>query len=222
MRSFTVEELERETGFDRRTIAYYVQEGLIPRVGRRGPRTRYPRLVMDRLLFIRRVREAEEAGEIGPVSLSQLRDLFESVSPGLIERVAEGSYPARAAVGDRGEPRHRGKPRYRRMASRRVALDRAWVAMDSSAAPEFVLSSPEPDAPASVQAEWPEDSLREALAELQALARRGPGREAGAVEVWSSVEISPEISLSVRGIAQEDAPLLESVARKLRRLIDGG
>ena len=40
MRSFTAEELERETGFDRRTIAYYVQEGLIPRVGRRGPRTR--------------------------------------------------------------------------------------------------------------------------------------------------------------------------------------
>ncbi len=216
MRSFTAEELERETGFDRRTIAYYVQEGLIPRVGRRGPRTRYPRLVMDRLLFIRRVREAEEAGEIGPVSLSQLRDLFDDVPSGLIERVAEGSHPVRAAVGDMGEPR------YRRMASRRVAMDRAWVAMDSSAAPEFVRSSPDPEAPASVQPEWPEDSLGETLAELQALARRGQDRESGAVDVWSRVDISPEISLSVRGIAQEDAPLLESVARKLRRLIDGG
>lgn len=216
MRSFTAEELERETGFDRRTIAYYVQEGLIPRVGRRGPRTRYPRLVMDRLLFIRRVREAEEAGEIGPVSLSQLRDLFDDVPSGLIERVAEGSYPVRAAVGDSTEPR------YRRMASRRVAMDRAWVAMDSSAAPEFVRSSPDHEAPTPAQAEWPEDSLGETLAELQALARRAQDRQSGAVDVWSRVDISPEISLSVRGIAQEDAPLLESVARKLRRLIDGG
>ena len=40
--SYTARELEEETGFDRRTIAYYVQEGLLPRVGRRGPRTRYP------------------------------------------------------------------------------------------------------------------------------------------------------------------------------------
>ena len=216
MRSFTAEELERETGFDRRTIAYYVQEGLIPRVGRRGPRTRYPKLVRDRLLFIRRVREAEEAGEIGPVSLRQLRDLFEGVSSGLIERVAEGRFPVRGAVGELGEPR------YRRMASRRVAMDRAWVAMDTSAAPEFVRSSPETDASAPVQGEWREDSLAETLCELQALARRGQERESGAVGVWWRVEISPEITLSVRGIAAEDTPVLESVARKLRRLINVG
>ena len=102
MHSFTAEELERETGFDRRTIAYYVQEGLIPRVGRRGPRTRYPKLVMDRLLFIRKVREAEEAGEIGPVSLSDLRRLFDGVSPGLIERVAEGSFSGSCGRGRHG------------------------------------------------------------------------------------------------------------------------
>ena len=77
MRSYTSDELEQATGFDRRTIAYYVQEGLIPKVGRRGPRTRYPKLVRDRLLFIRRVREAEESGEVSPVSLSAMREIFE-------------------------------------------------------------------------------------------------------------------------------------------------
>ena len=217
MRSFTAEELERETGFDRRTIAYYVQEGLIPRVGRRGPRTRYPKLVMDRLLFIRRVREAEEAGEIGPVSLSEMRRLFDGVSPGLIERVAEGSFPVQAAVGDTSEPR------YRSMASRRVAMNRAWAAMDSSAAPEFVASSTRMDAPLSEsdETEWQEAGLGEAFSDLQALARRGQDLEPGSVDHWSRVEISPEITLSVRGIAEEDAPLLESVARKLRRLIEG-
>ena len=194
-----------------------MQEGLIPRVGRRGPRTRYPKLVMDRLLFIRKVREAEEAGEIGPVSLSDLRRLFDGVSPGLIERVAEGSFPVRAAVGDTVGPR------YRPMASRRVAMDRAWAAMDSSAAPEFVRSSTRMDAqPGETdEAEWQEAGLGEALSELQTLARRGQDIEPGSVDRWSRVEISPEITLSVRGIAEEDAPLLESVARELRRLIHG-
>ena len=217
MRSFTAEELERETGFDRRTIAYYVQEGLIPRVGRRGPRTRYPKLVMDRLLFVRKVREAEEAGEIGPVSLSELRHLFDGVSPGLIERVAEGNFPVRAAVGDTGESG------YRSMASRRVAMERPWAAMESSSAPEFVRSSTRMDARPSEsdEAEWQEAGLGEALSELQALARRGQDLEPGSVEHWSRVEISPEITLSVRGIAEEEAPLLESIARKLRRLISG-
>ena len=217
MRSFTAEELERETGFDRRTIAYYVQEGLIPRVGRRGPRTRYPKLVMDRLLFIRKVREAEEAGEIGPVSLSDMRRLFDGVSPGLIERVAEGRFPVSAAVVDTV------KPGYRSMASRRVGLDRAWAAMESRAAPEYVSSGPEMDVGSSEsdEAAWQEHRLAEALLELQTLAGRGQDLETGSVDHWSRVEITPEITLSVRGIAEEDAPLLESVARELRRLIHG-
>lgn len=93
MRSYTSDELEQATGFDRRTIAYYVQEGLLPKVGRRGPRTRYPKLVRDRLLFIRRVREAEESGEVSPVSLSVMRELFQRVPPELIASVADGQTP---------------------------------------------------------------------------------------------------------------------------------
>ena len=90
MPSYTARELERESGFDRRTIAYYVQEGLLPKVGRRGPRTRYPQLFLDRLLFIRRVREAEEEGTVPPLSLSDLRDLFRRIPPSIIARVAAG------------------------------------------------------------------------------------------------------------------------------------
>ena len=90
MPSYTARELERESGFDRRTIAYYVQERLLPKVGRRGRRTRYPQLFLDRLLFIRRVREAEEEGTVPPLSLSDLREVFERVAPAVIARVADG------------------------------------------------------------------------------------------------------------------------------------
>ena len=65
MQGYTTAELQRETGFDRRTIAYYVHEGLLPKVGRRGSRTRYPKLVRDRLLFVRAVRGGGAAGDGG-------------------------------------------------------------------------------------------------------------------------------------------------------------
>ena len=93
MGSYTASELEQDTGFGRRTIAYYIQEGLLPRVGRRGPRTRYPELVRDRLLFIRRVREAEAESEIRPVSLGDLRELFKAMPAGLVASVAGGDTP---------------------------------------------------------------------------------------------------------------------------------
>lgn len=90
-RGFATSELEEATGFNRRTIAYYVQQGLLPRVGRHGPRTRYPRFVRDRLLFIRRVREAEEAGELPPVSLAELRTAFARLPRRVVAAVADGA-----------------------------------------------------------------------------------------------------------------------------------
>lgn len=97
-RSYTASELERETGFDRRTIAYYVQEELLPKVGRRGPRTRYPKLARDRLLFIKKVREEEKAGGLRPVSLRDMREIFNRVPLEVIADVADGREPLRIVV----------------------------------------------------------------------------------------------------------------------------
>ena len=59
LQSYTLSELETESGFDKRTIAYYISEGLLPKVGRRGPRTRYSQEFLERLMFIRRVRDLQ-------------------------------------------------------------------------------------------------------------------------------------------------------------------
>lgn len=270
MRSFTLEELERETGFERRTIAYYVQEGILPKVGRRGPRSRYPQLVMDRLLFIRRVREAEEAGRVRPVSLKELRVLFASAPPEVIAEVAQGRLPLDIALGGTDRQRHR------RPAARRMAMDAAWSRMDASEAfslappalerakpdmgqtsdyrgasslgPSAIepgmtpstsehsmhMGGPAPDlemrssdpvhdldalAPAPDRDSLDDTDLAVVLAEVQALARCGAERGSGSVESWSRVAISPEITLSVRGLRTEDVPLLEAVARKLRSML---
>ena len=120
MQGYTTAELQRETGFDRRTIAYYVHEGLLPKVGRRGSRTRYPKLVRDRLLFIRAVREAEQRGTVAPVSLRDLREIFQQAPPELISRVADGrtSVTPEVVAGT--------SPSFRPLARRRSAIEDRW------------------------------------------------------------------------------------------------
>ena len=240
MRSFTTEELERATGFDRRTIAYYVQKGLIPRVGRRGPRTRYPKLVMDRLLCIRRIREAEEAGEIEAVSLDVMQAIFGRVSAELIARVADGETPVATALAGGTAPAERSHR------ARLAAMEASWSATevrerskpyafesDDKTPPGRRLSramAAEPAMPsgdASAGEDWDEAAdlaleteteLGDALSELQTRARNRQ-RKPGSLDRWSRVEISPDVAISVRGVTDEDVPLLESVGKKLRRLI---
>ena len=89
-RTFTIDEIEKHTGFDRRTIAYYVQKGLLPRVGRRGPKTRYSRIFFDRLQFIRMIRDLQDQGAMGSMTLSDFRDLFQSVPEEMIAKVIAG------------------------------------------------------------------------------------------------------------------------------------
>ena len=224
MQSFTTQELEQATGFDRRTIAYYVQKGLLPRVGRRGRRTRYPKLVMERLLCIRRVRQAEDSGEIEPLSLGEIRAAFDHVSADMIARVAVGQTAVATAflrrppdtatelrehsepyafADDDGTPRTR--PAMRTMTAE-PAMPSAGAAADQDSE---TAANP---APAS------ETEVGDALAELQTRARNREHKP-GSLDRWTRVEISPDIALSVRGATDEDAPLLESVGEKLRRLI---
>ena len=228
MRSYTAEELETQTGIDRRTIAYYIQQGLLPRVGRRGPRTRYPGYVRDRLLFIRRVREAEEAGEIEPMTLSDLRELFEQAHPELIARVADERLSAAYALQAAAEQSHTHANRP--PAARHLARERAFRAMS----PEFAvgpqgasesLQTPTPlsshDDRDPAHSEGIAETLSAELSELEFRAQYRGDHTPGLADRWMRVKISSHIALSVRSITDEDIPLLESAVKHLRRLVDG-
>ena len=270
MGSYTARELERDTGFGRRTIAYYVQEGLLPRVGRRGPRTRYPELVRDRLLFIRCVREAEAEGEIAPVPLSDLRKLFLHAPPQLIASVAAGETPVTAdivsplaaerrsmldrvaALKDRLADARYGSaaespsfsPREHGGRTRRAGEEAILHRLEAPRNPMRQLeeSVDDPDyrsrgAEESVadvgtryrgtmaRDEDPETlghRLAWALRKLQVQARRRRKRSPDALDTWSQIEITSEIRLSVRGMADEDGLLLKLAGRLLRRLLESG
>ena len=257
MESYTAAELQRETGFDRRTIAYYVHEGLLPKVGRRGSRTRYPKLIRDRLLFIRQVREAERRGTVAPVSLRDLRKIFEHTPPELISGVADGRMPVtpEAVAGI--------SPRFRSFARRRAAIEDRWgpvredrtragspprlsdasfpeprqADLESSEAHDLPDSDPAHQedrrttvgdtSDANYRREMVGDSglnheseLGELLATLQELAE-GRGNPSSGMDRWLRIEVSPDITLSVRGASDEAAPLLERAVHCLRRLMLG-
>ena len=71
-RSYSLSDLVEATGFDRRTIVYYIQSGLLPKVGRRGPHTRYPEECLTRLLFIRGVKALQSEGRLLTATLAEI------------------------------------------------------------------------------------------------------------------------------------------------------
>ncbi len=241
MRSYTARELEEETGFSRRTIAYYVQVGLLPRVGRRGPKTRYPKLVRDRLLFIRRVREAEGAGRVPATALREIGAVFEGSSPHLIAGVADGRIAvtpdllSATSAGMDSAPRRRAVTERREMSSafappgaRHSALeDRLMVREEEShwlreagAVPHQEETAGVFHSPPPSRRDVDDSELAALLATLREVAGRGEVL-AGGVEKWSRIEIASGVELSVRGLADEDAAVLEAVGRQLReRLSD--
>ena len=212
MRSYTARELEEETGFSRRTIAYYVQVGLLPRVGRRGPKTRYPKLVRDRLLFIRRVREAEGAGRVPATPLREIGAVFEGSSAKLIAGVADGRIAVTADLLSAGSaaaesPAAFSAPpaRHAAVADRHAALEhRLMVREEGPHWPQSAPASPADDPELA--------ALLVALRELAGCRDDPPD----GVERWARIEIAPGVALSVRGVADEDAALLEAIGRRLR------
>lgn len=91
--TFTVAELEKLSGLDRRTIAYYISEGLLPKVGRRGPKTRYPREFLDRLQLIKRIRDLMDAGQLPSATLAEISAVLKVLAPQDIHHLASPSAP---------------------------------------------------------------------------------------------------------------------------------
>lgn len=73
--------------FNERTVRYYVSQGLLPKLGTRGPGARYPEAFVWRLLFIRRLQQERS------LTLEQVRGTLEQVAPELVERLARNREP---------------------------------------------------------------------------------------------------------------------------------
>ena len=266
-RSYSLGELVEATGFDRRTIVYYIQSGLLPKVGRRGPHTRYPEECLTRLMFIKGVKGLQAEGRLLTATLAEMRRalaardvvairelldrnlpaeevaaLFtaEPIAPGEVAAaptdpvsafVAPAPTPADPFRGPAGERRSYG------LADagirKRFGTDRPPAPSQPEAhhedthpgLPVMELATYQPPGPTALpapeaEAAGDEPDLGELLRELELRptlnARRSPP---GAPEQWTEIPITSRIYLSVRGLAEVDAPLAEAVTRLLKRAL---
>ena len=242
--SYTMSELVERSGFDKRTIAYYVQEKLLPRVGRRGPKTRYSQEFLDRLMFIRRLRDLQDSGRLRPVTLSEIREVIQSLSAEEVGRASTESVSEETLRGFFSErdldpfdmplgvegmalSASRGAPAF---GSASMEASSAPPPSDGSARRRGASRSLrireggvlDPEAAGLTRYRSNDESNDELEGLLQEVERRalvgGRGRGWLARERLTRVPITEEIVLSVRNIKDEDAHFVEKLARLLRRI----
>lgn len=89
-----INDLVARSGFDRRTIVYYIQQGILPKVGRRGPRTRYPEECLTRLLFVRGLKDMQERGRLSGVTLGDMAYALAVLKPEKVRELVDRAIPA--------------------------------------------------------------------------------------------------------------------------------
>lgn len=243
-RTYTLSELEARSGFDKRTIAYYVQESLLPKVGRRGRRTRYSEEFLDRLMFIRRVRDLQDAGGLRAVTLSEIRGVIASQSEEDTRHlsrkgVSEGTLRELFAEPDLDtsefavaaehlasfaleESLSRGSApvdslRAARSSDLSASMRRESMSWRSSSHRETESPRAAPSPPQSASQSEPE--LQTLLQDVERRARVGAKQSKGRTsEHLTRVPITEDIILSVRNIKEKDVHLVERLAAFLRKV----
>jgi hypothetical protein len=143
-------ELCEASGFDRRTIVYYIQQGLIPKAGRRGPNTRYPEDALLRLRFVRGIKDLQDRGRCGTVTLLQVRGMLGRLDTAAVRELLDRELPVDAvdALLAQGSPPADGSPDPPPVAAAAVAG--AEPAAQAAAAPSprpSLFSGPSPARP---------------------------------------------------------------------------
>ena len=93
VRTYSITELQSLSGFDRRTIVYYSQQGLLPKAGRRGPNTRHSHACLQRLLFIRGLKELQDRGDSDTITLQDMRQLIDRLGAEPIDALLARGLP---------------------------------------------------------------------------------------------------------------------------------
>ena len=248
-RTYSIAELQKLSGFDRRTIVYYSQQGLLPKAGRRGPHTRHSHACLQRLLFIRGLKDMQDRGDSDTITLQDMRQLIDRLGADTIDTLLARGLPApdillllREASAGAPEPGTPGPPVTRPAPegspSPTVSDGRSYGLADAGIRTRAPVPLPPrypPANPLTVPALEPApadgagvadasiapgEDLGTLLRELEIRpAQSGRRLAPGASEQWTEIPITSRIYLSVRGLAAEDSPLADATGRALKRLL---
>lgn len=197
---FSLEQLCDATGVKERTIRSWIKEGVLPAARGRGRGAYYGQDHMDRLLFIRRLREATGSR----LPLPMLRDIFDRLATGgdpeVVHRVAQGEETLSVAglTGPSGLVAETTR-------SHDVAMGR----------PDQALSFDLDDVEAVAE---PPAAFHAAPARAQKSMVRRPRPEPEDTP-WTTIQVSEDVELRLRSDEPERVAWLARLARKLRNWI---
>ncbi len=191
--SFDLVELSKRAGVTPRTVRYYVQQGLLPSPGTRGPAARYDAAHLERIRLIRRLQQ-----EHLPLAEIRLR----------LERMDDDEVRA-ALRAPEERPPSSALDYVRQVLSGGAPVTRATMAM-SAPPPEAMVS------PLSRQA--PRDLF---VDESSPVSKEAVGREQRSQ--WERITLAPDVELHVRRpLSRAQNRLVERLIELARRALEEG
>lgn len=215
-KTLSLQELADLTGTEPRTIRSYVERGVIPGPETMGRGARYPREALDRLRVFQLLRDANPG-----LSVDQIRQLLQSLTPAVVSDIAEGRQRISAVI-DTEQPfplRQKGD-----------ALEYLHSLKSSpTRTPNEVHR--QANAPRQHHAQSPGLSqdddqlhvLEKAAKALANLAGISTATRSFHGKNWYRLRITPDIELSFRGeLAPEQVAQLHRIAAALKSLLTKG
>jgi DNA-binding transcriptional MerR regulator len=215
-KTLSLQELADLTGTEPRTIRSYVERGVIPGPETMGRGARYPWESLDRLRVFQLLRDANPG-----LSVDQIRQLLQSLTPAVISDIAEGRQrisnviavadpPYLHPKGDALEYLHSLKSSPTRTPNE--------VHRQANAPHQHHARSP-----GLSQADDQLHVLEKAAKALANLAGTPPAARSLQGKNWYRLRITPDIELSIRGeLAPEQVAQLRRIAAALKSLLTKG
>jgi DNA-binding transcriptional MerR regulator len=199
--TFDLNELSAAAGVTPRTVRYYVQQGLLPSPGTRGPGTRYDRAHLDRLQLIRVLQRQH-------LPLAEIRRRVEALD----DSGVRDALAARPRQGPDSSALDYVRDLLARQSARSVGESHAVLAAPPAAAPQ-------PQAPAGSRATNPSGPVfAAALGRVERAETREPAPPTqlsrSTRSTWERIPLGPDVELHVR------RPLSREQNRKVERLLE--
>ena len=225
-RKYTLKELESRTGFGSRTIRNYIDKGLLPGAYSRGRYASYGQEHLDRLLFLRKLKNR------GQLPLDEVRRLLLQLSPDKMKAIAHCKETIASIASKPSRDTHEDEycmddfSPSEEMRSSSISKEpevQPAPQHDSSPPPhdsalDYIRRLRSPGTPAEPGKS--DSRLRQAARQLQQITpgHHPPTRRAKG-EWWAAIEVTPDIELRARGLDGDDLAALESIADAFRALI---
>jgi DNA-binding transcriptional MerR regulator len=240
--SYTIDDLAGETGFDRRVIRSFIEQGLLRGPDSMGRYARYSKTHLDRLLAIKALKNVQgmpinevrrallsmSHNDIQALAVSSMGDNIIYPPPPTVSKADDAPESAASALDYIRSIEQQSEKKQanagsswevqNRLAQARLKIDQMKQNIN--------LQPPVPRPPQQQivpSAEPQVTPLERLLLNLTALAGTTKPRRQAKGETWHRIPVTPDIELSVRGnMTEDELQTLERIADCVREILMGG